>query len=217
MAVDRNFEKRKRNKGNKDRNPFVIIGCEGNKKNNQTEKNYIMNYNSRRCIIRFSNGNSTDPVGIVRDLLNYARNETGIEEGDKLYAIFDTDTNPEKQEQIDKAKKLANKNGVEIITSTPAFEVWFLLHFLYTTKTYTSSESLLKDLKRHIDGYSKNENIFPKIRKNTEKAIDAAKKLEQYHIDNGQALDNVDCNPYTAAYKVIEELLRRNAKEDGKA
>lgn len=209
MAVTRNFERRKRDKGNKKKYPFVIIGCEGNS-NNKTEKTYFTNFISRKCIIKFSKGNSTDPVGIVEDLLSFIKNEIELEDDDKVYAVFDTDVNPEKQQLIDEAKKLAKENGVEIITSTPSFELWFLLHFGYTTKMFTSNNDLQNEFMKHIENYSKNGNTYRQIKDMTEQAIEDAKRLEKYQIENGQALDNVNCNPYTAVYKVVEELIKRN-------
>ena len=41
-------------------------------------------------------------------------------------------------------------------------------------------------------------------------AIKNAKKVEKHHLDLGQVLDNENCNPYIAAYKVVEEFIKRN-------
>lgn len=201
------YKPRGRNKNTKTRNPIVVIACEGK---NKTEETYFKNYNSRKCIIRFSKGNSTDPVGIVNDLLKFVNTEIGKEPNDKYYAVFDTDVNKNNQSQIDKAKELAEKNGVEIVTSTPTFEFWYLLHFTYTTKIYNSSEEVVDELKTKINGYTKNMNVFPFIKTNTVDAIINAKNVEKYHLNLGQAIDNENCIPYTGAYKVVEELIKRN-------
>lgn len=201
------FNQRKRNREVKPRNPFIIIGCEGN---NKTEKIYFSNFNSRSCIVKFSKGNSTDPVGIVEDLISFIDKEIGREENDKYYAVFDTDVNQNKQSQINKAKRLAEDNGVEIITSTPTFEFWYLLHFGYTTKMYNSSEEVIEDVIDKIEGYTKSMNTYLLIKENMRDAINNAKKVEKHHLDLGQALDNENCNPYTGAYKVVEELIERN-------
>ena len=37
-------------------------------------------------------------------------------------------------------------------------------------------------------------------------AIANSKKLEQFHLDNGQALNDINCNPYTNVYKVVEYI-----------
>lgn len=201
------YKPRGRNRNSKSRNPLIIIACEGK---NKTEENYFKNYNSRKCIIRFSKGNSTDPVGIVNDLIKFINAEVGRESGDKYYAVFDTDVNKNLQSQIDEAKSIAKKNGVEIITSTPTFEFWYLLHFGCTTKIYNSSEEVVENLKTKISGYTKNMNTYPILKANTIDAINNAKRVEKYHINLGQVIDNENCIPYTGAYKVVEELIERN-------
>ena len=105
---------------------------------------------------------------------------------------------------------MAEKNGVELITSTPTFEFWYLLHFVYTTKVYNSSEEVLEELKTKINGYTKNMNTYQLVKASTINAINNAKRVEKYHNDLGQALDNENCIPYTGAYKVVEELIERN-------
>lgn len=203
-----NFKQRGRNRKNKRENPFIVIACEG--KTNKTERKYFENFSSRNCIVRFSNGSSTDPIGIVEDLINFIDNEIGRVENDKYYAVFDTDLNKNIQSQIEEAKELARNNGVEIITSTPTFEFWYILHYGYTTKNYVSSDDVQNDIKTQIENYSKNMNVYPILRDKTEDAINNAKKVEKYHLELGQALDNENCNPYTSVYKIVEELNRRN-------
>ena len=211
MAGVRRFNQRRRNTEQRKRNPFVIIGCEGK---NKTEKLYFNNFNSRQCIIKFSKGNSTDPKGIVEDVIRFIRNnQIDLEENDKVYAVFDTDVGQNKQHKIEEAKKLAEKNGVEIITSTPSFEIWFLLHFGYTTKAFVSNKALQDELEKQIPDYSKSNNTYLAVKDLTGQAIENAKRLEQYQISEGQALDSENCNPYTGVYKVTEELINRNKKK----
>lgn len=202
-----NFKQRGKNRATKKRNPFVVIACEGN---NKTEEVYFKNFNSRKCIIRFSTGNSTDPVGIVNDLLKFIDNDIGRETNDKYYVVLDTDVNQDKQNKIDEAKRIASENGVEFITSTPTFEFWYILHFGFTTKTYNSSEEVQADVKSKISGYIKRMNTYPIIKEHTKLAIKNAKNVEKHHLELGQVLDNEKCNPYTGAYKVVEELIERN-------
>ncbi len=211
MAGMRRFEQRKRNNEHRNRNPFVIIGCEGK---NKTEKLYFNNFNSRQCIIKFSKGNSTDPKGIVQDLIHFIKsNEIELEENDKVYAVFDTDVGQNKQQQIEEAKSLAEENGVEIITSTPTFELWFLLHFGFTTKAFVSNKALQDELARKVPNYSRSNNTYLVVKGLTGQAIENAKRLEQYQLNEGRALDSENCNPYTGVYKVTEELINRNKEK----
>lgn len=53
-------------------------------------------------------------------------------------------------------------------------------------------------------------NTYPVLRYKTDIAIKNAKKVEKHHLDLRQALYNENCNPYTAVYKVVEELIKRN-------
>ncbi len=200
-------KQRGRNRQNRKRNPIIVIGSEGT---NKTEEIYFKNFSSRKCIIKFSTGNSTDPVGIVNDLIKFINNEIGKEDDDKYYVILDTDVNQNKQTQIDKAKTIAKENGVELITSTPTFEYWYTLHFEYTTKPYLSSQEVQNEVKDKIKGYTKSMNIYPVLKEKTNIAIENAKKVEKHHLDLGQTVDNENCNPYTAIYKVVEELIKRN-------
>ena len=207
MAGVRKFNQRKRNTEKRKRIPFVIIGCEGN---NKTEKIYFRNFNSRKCMIKFSRGNSTDPKGIVQELINFIHSEVELEENDKIYAIFDTDVGQNKNDQIDAAKKLAKESGIEIITSTPTFEVWFLLHFGFTTKTFATNSELQEELKRHIPNYLKKDNTYLIIKDLTNQAIKNAKELESYQLKLGKILDSEKCNPHSSVYKIVEELIVRN-------
>ena len=119
------IKQRKRNRANRKRNSIVVICCEG-----KTEKIYFENFISRECGIKFSTGNSTDPEGMAKDLVTYIEKEdVNTEYGDSIYLVLDTDVNQNKQEQIDKAKKICEEYGIKMITSTPTFELWFILHF----------------------------------------------------------------------------------------
>ena len=99
---------------------------------------------------------------------------------------------------------------LQVIASTPTFEYWYLLHFYYTTKVYNSSEEVIEELKTKINGYTKNINIYPIVRLHTSDAINNAKRVEKYHKELGQVINNENCIPYTGAYKIVEELLIRN-------
>lgn len=206
------LEIRRRNQAIRHKKSFIVIGCEGK---NKTETIYLKNYSSRKCIIKFSTGNHTDPVGMANDLLEYIKNEDiNKEYGDKIYLLLDTDVGQNKQKEINNAKDICNSNGIELITSTPTFELWYILHYGYTTKKYQSSKEVKKEMKQKIKGYSENKDIFDIINQNRDNAIKNAKQLASYQLENGQVLDNEDCNPYTGVYKVVEELIKRDISEE---
>ena len=58
-------------------------------------------------------------------------------------------------------------------------------------------------------------NTYPILTDKTDIVIKNAKRIEKQHLDLGQALTNEKCNPYTAVYKVVEELIKRNNEKKG--
>ena len=58
------------------------------------------------------------------------------------------------------AKKMCDEYGIEIIISNPTFELWYILHFVFTTPNYNLSEEVLEEISNKIKGYAKNVNTY---------------------------------------------------------
>lgn len=67
------------------RKPLIVICSEGGMKS--SEYYYFRNFKSRDLRIQFSTGNSTDPKGMLKDLLKYINNED-IKSEDNAKNIF---------------------------------------------------------------------------------------------------------------------------------
>ncbi|WP_278319566.1 RloB family protein [Clostridium tepidiprofundi] len=79
-------------------------------------------------------------------------------DGDRVWCVFDVDINyntnraiQSKIEEIQKAKKIADKNKIKLGISNPCFELWYLLHFEYTTANFKNYDAVKKRLSRYID------------------------------------------------------------------
>jgi len=49
---------------------------------------------------------------------------------------------------IKEIQQLEAKNSVEkFIVSNPSFEVWYLLHYEYSTRSYINADAVIKELK----------------------------------------------------------------------
>ena len=131
-----------------------------------------------------------------------------LQDDDVAYCVFDTDIDPNKNKIIEEAIRLAMKNHIKIITSSPCIELWFLLHYDYTTANM-SGESVIKRLKKFYPQYEKNVNIYPDIIENLDTAIKRAKKLEKYQLDNNRRIGTVEANPNTELYKIVEYLINK--------
>ena len=185
----------------------IIIAAEGK---NKTESIYFNNFDDgkKNYSIIMANGNATDPVNLVKMLsTEIIKRGLDMNEGDLAFCVFDTDIDSIKNRAIKEAKKLADKNRIIIITSSPCFELWFLLHYKYTTAKLSNDE-VITNLKKYLSNYEKNKNVFPIIKENISNAIQNAKKLEKYQQDNGRDINLVEANPHSEVYKIIEELER---------
>lgn len=186
----------------------ILIAAEGK---NKTEKTYFSNFEDgkKSYNITYARGNNTDPLKLVKMLIKEIDElKLDLQDDDVAYCIFDTDVDINKNKIIEEAIQLARKNNIKIITSSPCFELWFLLHYDYTTANM-DSEEVIKRLKEYYPKYEKNINIYPDIIKEIDLAIDRAKKIEKYQIDNNRRIGTVEANPNTEVYKIVEYLMKK--------
>lgn len=187
----------------------IIIAVEGV---NKTERLYFNNFDNgkQKYSITIAKDKNTDPLNLVKKLSKeIKRLDIDLENGDKAFCVFDVDVNPSKDRIIEEARKLAKENGISIITSTPSIELWFLLHFEYTTASMSNLE-VLRRLKSFYPKYEKNENIFLSINDKVRFAILNAKKLESYQIGCDKKIGLTNANPSTEMYKIVEYLLENS-------
>lgn len=200
---------RRRNIQSRKSKRVILVAYEGD---NKTEKNYLNNFKGREknYIIKPVPGNETDPVNLVKQTIVKVK-ELGLDlnEDDMAYCIFDTDINPEKNIQISNAINLAKEKKIIPIISSPCVELWFLLHYEFSTATI-SNDDVIDKLRKHYPKYQKNCDIYPEINDRVNKAILNAKKLENYQLQNNKQLQTVEANPYTEMYKIVEELQKIN-------
>ena len=197
-------KEKRRGKVSRSRAKLILIGAEGH---NKTEKIYFNELfrDKKDYRVKFTSSTETDPVGIVEAVKKSIKSESlDFKNGDLAFCTVDTDTDISKQSQIDKALSLAEKNHIELLLSNPCFEVWFLQHFRYSTKSYASNDEVLRELDGYIPGYRKSSNVYGRLQEYESQAIKHAKKLESYHESLGKKIQSMDCNPSTAAYKVLE-------------
>ena len=125
--------------------------------------------------------------------------------GDRALVIVDLDNSESKAKEI---RRLKNGNDIEeYIVSNPSFEVWYLLHFEYSTRSYIDAGAAIKELKKHHPGYEKTSDMYPFMKKKMGEAIANAEKLEAYYNVEEHLHPDVNCNPYTDVHKLVKKLL----------
>jgi hypothetical protein len=95
------------------------------------------------------------------------------------------------------------------IRSIPAFEYWFLLHFIPSTKSYSPLETksvgdqVIDDLKIYIPNYEKKQKGIYKYSLDN-MLIDGAKAHSKRIFENSK--NTGDINPSTNVHELIEYL-----------
>lgn len=203
--ADRNFQKKKRNDVRRKRRPVLIFTGEGK---NKTEKQYFLSFQEQhgKYSIQFVNtGLDTDPRGMLKSMESaWKRYELSAKNGDKAYIVLDMDCNPQKVKLVKELQQLSK--DIQFIVSNPCIEVWFILHFIYTTYQFKDSKEPKHELAKYIPGYKENMNISEILRPRLEEAGKNAEKL----VSHFKAIDikwgEADCNPMTDVAKLLKEL-----------
>lgn len=198
--------------------PVILIVTEGS----QTEPKYFEHFRSRKSNIDIhvvgsrTGAGETDYISLIRRAIDYqTKNQISVKEGDAIWVVADGDVNynnPDpvtaKEAQLTKARKLAGNRGIRIAISNPCFEPWYLLHFEYTTKFLKNYPAVRELLLGFLPGYEKNSDVYPMLFQYTEEAVKRAKRLENYHLQNGDKVPyGIKINPFTDVYQLVECLF----------
>lgn len=205
LRAKQGYTRKKRDTNTRQRKSIFVIATEGK---NKTEKLYFKQFNSDRMQLRFAKGNATDPIKLISELKDECKEiDFSKDLGDKAYCVIDSDFSKSKDKQIFEADNVASKNNIEVIVSSPCFEIWYLCHFVFSAKQYSSYEELLKELKKYIPDYTKSKDgIYQQLKLQQEQAIENAKKLEKANLQNGKKRHTVEFMPSTEVYKIVEAV-----------
>lgn len=197
-------------KPTRERKKIIVVGSEGK---NKTEELYLryMERTQTKYHFVFATGNDTDPIRLVRSIAKKIKEEDlSFKDGDLAYCLFDLDLDKTKEPQMITAKSTAVQKNIQLITSNPCFEVWYIEHFGYTTKPFNSSAEVIRELKKYIPNYNKNTSNYDELFPLTKDAIKNCKRLEDHHQKNNYGTTSEYSNPHTDVYKLIELLLSQN-------
>jgi hypothetical protein len=198
--------------------PVILIVTEGA----QTEPKYFEHFRNRhtnidiRVVGNKTGAGETDYLSLIRKAADYReKNQLSPTSGDATWVVADGDVNynnPDpiatKEKQLSQARKLADKKGIRLALSNPCFELWYLLHFQYTTKFLKDYAAVKVMLASYIPAYEKTDDVFAQLAAETPKAIQNAKRLEEYHLKDGAAQPfEIAVNPFTDVYQLVETLL----------
>ena len=161
-------------------------------------------------------GGETDYLSLIRKAVEYQnKNQISVASGDTVWIVADGDVNynnPDpihaKDSLLSKARKLADAKGIHMALSNPCFEFWYLLHFQYTTKFLKDYPAVKNALAAYLPDYEKSGDVYARLSEHTSTAIQNAKRVEQYHLQDGcDQPFGIAVNPFTEIYQLVESLL----------
>lgn len=189
------------------REPYdvVLIVCEGEK----TEPEYFEGL-KKACRLSGANikvvpGDGNDPVSIVKHALGESRKGSY----DRLFCVFDRDGHVNYQEALDLVanSSLGKRGKLEAIASLPCFELWVLLHFVYSAAPFmktgnkSACDKVIDVLHEHLPQYQKAmRGVFEQLEPHTTRAVTHAERLAQHNVDTASE------NPATRVHELVRYL-----------
>ena len=192
--------------------PLIVICSEGGKKS--TEYYYFRNYTNRDLRIQFSTGNSTDPKGMLEDLLKYINNEDiASEDNCRIFLVLDTDLDIKRISEIKEIKQKCIDNNIEIITSAPTFEIWYIMHYRSSRLKFKTSKDVKKELQNLNGSYTESMDMYKVIKSSTDNTRAIAQSLEEKINRNKEEL--ISSNPHSSIYKILDviDIFNNNFKK----
>ncbi|EHI98778.1 hypothetical protein CDLVIII_2110 [Clostridium sp. DL-VIII] len=245
MGIKRNIGEVSREKRRKRKvKPLVLIVSEGK----DTEINYFKQFNQKyvnvdvKPVDKNSAGKNksrkTDPSNLVDKAIEYIDNKYDIneEDGDRVWCLMDVDlnyNNPDpiesRTQEIQRAYtkvenyKKRSKVKINLGLSNPCFEIWYLLHYKYTTANFKNYDAVKERIEKDtpLKEYEKNKSIYSIIHDQTSSALINCGKLRNYHEDLGRNIldinlnnikDVIQSNPYTNVDLLVGYIETLNEK-----
>ena len=185
----------------------TLIVCEGEK----TEPEYLKGLRNALDLnpanIKIVSADGNDPVSIVRQAIATYRSSPG--EFDRVFCVFDRDDHVNYQQALDLVANspLGKKQILAAITSVPCFEIWILLHYLYSSAPVTASggrsacDNVVAEIRRHLPEYEKAfGDLFEKLVPMLDTAITHADRLAVHNRETGSD------NPATKVHELVKYL-----------
>lgn len=186
--------------------PLIVICVEGEK--NSSEYNYFRHYSNRNLRIKFSTGGNTDPKGMLEDLLKYIHNEDiASEDNCRIFLVLDTDLDEKRISEIKEIEQRCIDNNIEIITSAPTFEIWYVMHYRNNKLKFQTSKEVKRELQNLNGTYTESMDMYKIIKDSTDKARSIAKSIDSND-------DLLSSNPHTSIYRILDVIDEFNKLND---
>lgn len=156
---------------------IVFLRLEGR---NKTEEKYLKAlFSSTQYKVHVCSGNETDLPNMYRQLLE-TFDKLGTQGRDLAFCLFDIDADVQKAKAYETIK-VAKKDYITLVPSNPCVEVFFLMHFKYSTKPFRNSDEAIAEFQKIVSDYEKSEPPIDLLQPRTAIGIKNSKQLETFH------------------------------------
>lgn len=179
----------------------ILVVCEGAK----TEPNYFLSFRASNAVIIGSGMNTRSLVELAVRFMRQAQKEKNPFH--EIWVVFDRDSFSVKQ--INEAYGLARANGIKVVFSNEAFELWYILHFKYHNTGLTRDRYC--DELTNLLGFPYKKNDPDMFLHLADKIMDAMAHSQQLCKSyNGSGTKKWNANPYTNVHELVLKLLEYN-------
>lgn len=202
--------KRDKRKERKVRSRILIL-CEG-----ETEKNYFQaikeaeEYQQILSALTVKVAVAKHPAAehLVEEAIQLAGKAVKENNAyDQIWVVFDHDNQAHRKKAYDKA--LAENYSIAF--SAIAFEVWYLLHFIRTSRSFKDGKELISELKKHYPVYEKaRQNDFVYLKDKLQNAFNNSIWLRNQHQEKTHITDQT---VWTDVDLLVTNLINQNTND----
>lgn len=102
----------------------------------------------------------------------------------------------------------AETANLKAAVSNPAFEFWYILHFVETTRKFANAADAEFFLSTYLKGYTKTSDVLDDVYANTDAAISRAQHLLENYPRPGTRFPN----PSTRVHELVTRLMEIAAR-----
>ena len=102
--------------------------------------------------------------------------------------------------------KTEKTKNVRFIISNPCIEVWFILHYCYTTHHFRDSKEPKREIAKYIPDYSESMDVAEILRPRLSDAKKYVEQLKEHYKSIGIKWGEVGCNPMTDVLDILLEM-----------
>ncbi|MBP7459927.1 MAG: RloB domain-containing protein [Candidatus Delongbacteria bacterium] len=180
----------------------ILIICEGEKTEPHYFKKFPVNSGKLEILVH---GTGKNTISLVDEAIQ--RRDKAISDRkdyNQVWCVFDKDSFSD--DHFNRAIDKAVKNKIRVAYSNEAFELWYLLHFIYLDTAISRKDYCIRLSEQMGVKYEKNAPDMYKRMKNMQ--ITAIRNAERLYAGYSSTVTFTKRNPSTTVHRLVEELNR---------